>query len=394
MVSQCCALNCFPRVKIIHTSKKIYGQIYIPEINWILMCLCLAVTIGLRDTNMIGHAYGLAVSTVMFVTTCLMSLVIIIVWKQKLALAGLFLAFFGSIEMLYISASFIKVAEGGWIPLVLSGICMVIMYVWNYGTLKKHEFDLENKVSMKRILALGPSLGMVRVPGIGLIYADLVTGLPAIFGHFATNLPAFHQVLVFVCIKSVQVPSVSDEERFLMGRIGPKEFRMFRCIVRYGYKDLQQENHDFETQLVSRILAFVEIEGEECMVVPSDKPSSEFGASDTELSSLPTPVFPSPIDGSNTHCSLDIEVMRPQAGGLMECSITRDESVEILKARESGVAYILGRSHAQAKKSSPLLKKFAIDIIFAFLSRNCRGPDVILNVPHSSVLEVGMVYYV
>uniref|UniRef100_A0A1D1Y1N3 Potassium transporter n=1 Tax=Anthurium amnicola TaxID=1678845 RepID=A0A1D1Y1N3_9ARAE len=394
MVSQCCALHCFPRVKIIHTSKKIYGQIYIPEINWILMCLCLAVTIGLRDTNMIGHAYGLAVSTVMFVTTCLMSLVIITVWKQKIALAVLFLMFFGSIEILYISASSIKIPEGGWIPLVLSIIFMVIMYVWNYGTLKKHEFDLENKVSMKRILALGPSLGMVRVPGIGLVYADLVTGLPAIFGHFATNLPAFHRVLVFVCIKSVQVPYVSEEERFLIGRIGPKEFRMFRCIVRYGYKDLQQENHDFETQLISRILAFVEMEVEDFIVVSRGKRISEFMISDAELSGFPTPELPNSVNGSDTHCSLDIEVVKPEAGPLMECSITRDESLEILKARESGVAYILGKSYARAKKSSPFLKKLAIDIVFGFLSRNCRGPDVILNVPHSSVLEVGMVYNV
>lgn len=58
IVSQCCALNCFPRVKVVHTSSKIYGQIYIPEINWILMFLCLAVTVCLRDTNMIGHAFG------------------------------------------------------------------------------------------------------------------------------------------------------------------------------------------------------------------------------------------------------------------------------------------------------------------------------------------------
>lgn len=58
MISQCCALNCFPRVKVVYTSSKIYGRIYIPEANWMLMCLCLAVTIGLRDTNMMGHAYG------------------------------------------------------------------------------------------------------------------------------------------------------------------------------------------------------------------------------------------------------------------------------------------------------------------------------------------------
>ena len=58
IIKQCHALNCFPRVKVVHTSKQIMGQIYIPEINWILMILCLAVTLGFRDTTAIGNAYG------------------------------------------------------------------------------------------------------------------------------------------------------------------------------------------------------------------------------------------------------------------------------------------------------------------------------------------------
>jgi KUP system potassium uptake protein len=109
---------------------------------------------------------------------------------------------------------------------------MFVMYVWHYGMIKKYEFDLQNKVSMKWLLGLGPSLGVVRVLGIGLIHTELVTGVPAIFTHFVTNLPAFHQVLVFVCIKSVPVTYVWPEERYLIGRIGPKEYRLYRCIVR------------------------------------------------------------------------------------------------------------------------------------------------------------------
>ncbi|XP_010253804.1 PREDICTED: potassium transporter 1 [Nelumbo nucifera] len=393
MISQCCALNCFPRVKIVHTSSTIYGQIYIPEVNWILMCLCLAVTIGLRDTNMMGHAYGLAVTIVLFVTTCLTSMVMIIVWKQRVTTAVAFLLFFGSIEVLYISASLIKVPEGGWIPLVLSMIFMGIMYIWNYGTLKKHQFDVENRVSMKRLVALGPSLGMVRVPGIGLVYTNLVTGVPAIFGHFVTNLPAFHQVLVFVCVKSVQVPYVNEGERFLIGRVGPKEYSMFRCIVRYGYKDLQQENYDFENRLVSGIVHFVEME-EECMLARTMKPSSEFSMSDIEGLDVLGPTFTFPHQEENMVRSLsDIQEVKSQVG-LVESSQLKDESLRILKARESGVAYVLGHSYAKAKKSSSFIKKFAINFIYAFLSKNCRGPDVVLNVPHTSLLEVGMVYYV
>ena len=59
IISQCRVLNCFPRVKIVHTSNNIHGQIYIPEVNWVLMLLCLAVVVGFRDTATIGNAYGL-----------------------------------------------------------------------------------------------------------------------------------------------------------------------------------------------------------------------------------------------------------------------------------------------------------------------------------------------
>ncbi|KAF9597978.1 hypothetical protein IFM89_023463 [Coptis chinensis] len=394
MVSQCCALNCFPRVKIVHTSSKIFGQIYIPEINWILMCLCLAVTIGLRDTNMMGHAYGLAVTTVMFVTTCLMSMVMIIVWKQSIAACVAFLVFFGSIELLYISASFVKVPEGGWIPLALSLIIVGIMYVWNYGTLKKHQFDVENKVSMKRIVALGPSLGMVRVPGVGLVYTNVVTGVPAVFGHFVTNLPAFHQVLVFVCIKSVQVPYVGETERFLIGRVGAKEYGMFRCIVRYGYKDLQQENYDFENRLVDMIVKFVEMEGEEDMLGPMTKAREEFETSDGDTFDYPRPMLTYPNHGLNIVQSLSSSQVSKPGNELAENSFYKEESAQILKAKECGVAYILGHSYAKAKKSSSFLKRFAINAVYAFLCKNCRGPDVVLSVPHTSLMEVGMVYYV
>ncbi|KAK9940816.1 hypothetical protein M0R45_017457 [Rubus argutus] len=364
LISQCSALKCFPRVKIVHTSSKIYGQIYIPEVNWMLMCLCLAVTIGLRDTNMMGHAYGLAVTSVMFVTTCLMALVIIIVWKGRVINALAFLLFFGSIELIYISASVTKIPEGGWIPILLSLVFMGVMYIWNYGTMMKHQFDVENKVSINRIVCLGPSLGMVRVPGIGLVYTNLVTGVPAVFGHFVTNLPAFHKVLIFVCVKSVQVPHVSGKERLIISRVGPKECGMFRCIVRYGYKDLQQENCNFENRLVSGIVQFVETE--ECP--------------DTEA-------FYAPDQTTLVEANDEENMMQ------VSCNL-QDESLQILEAKESGVTYILGHSHAKAKKSASFFKKVAIDIVYNFLRKNCRDPDVVLNVPPTSLLEVGMVYYV
>ncbi|KAF6134216.1 hypothetical protein GIB67_010015, partial [Kingdonia uniflora] len=119
IIKECSALECFPRVKIVHTSSKMHGQIYIPEINWILMLLCLAVTIGFRDTKRLGNASGLAVITVKLVTTCLMFLVIL--------LAILFIFFFGTIEALYFSASLVKFLEGAWVPIALSFIFLLII---------------------------------------------------------------------------------------------------------------------------------------------------------------------------------------------------------------------------------------------------------------------------
>lgn len=94
IIKQCSALNCFPRVKVVHTPSKIHGQIYIPEINWLLMLLTLAVTIGFRNTQHLGHASVLVVITVMLVTTCLMSPVIVLCWHQNVLLALTFVLFF------------------------------------------------------------------------------------------------------------------------------------------------------------------------------------------------------------------------------------------------------------------------------------------------------------
>ncbi|KAJ8647583.1 hypothetical protein MRB53_000606 [Persea americana] len=187
------------------------------------------------------------------------------------------------------------------------------------------------------------------------------------------------KVLVFVCVKSIQVPYVCEQERFLIGRIGPKEYGMLRHIVRYGYKDLQQENYNFENRLVSGITEFVETEGAESTSGLNTRPFSGSLSSDGE---------------ENQRCLSDFKEVTSDGLEIVENSIHRDVSLEIMRARESGVTYIIGNSHAKAKTSASILKKLAINIVYDFLGKNCRGPDVVLNVPPTSLLEVGMIYYV
>ncbi|KAG8383159.1 hypothetical protein BUALT_Bualt05G0155600 [Buddleja alternifolia] len=410
IIKQCSALGCFPRVKIVHTSSKFHGQIYIPEINWTLMLLCLAVTIGFRDTRRLGNASGLAVITVMLVTTCLMSLVIVLCWHRSVLLAISFVLFFGTIEALYFSASLIKFLEGAWVPVAISFVFMIIMCMWHYGTLRTYEFDVQNKVSVDWLLSLGPSLGIVRVRGIGLIHTEIVSGIPAIFSHFVTNLPAFHQVLVFLCVKSVPIPHVKHEERFLVGHIGPREYRMYRCIVRYGYRDAHKDDLQFENDLVCSLAEYIR-----AGKVGLDDSSRDSDNQSEEMVVVGTPS--THVDGIQLREEDGLNPEMPSTSELREILSprpvkprkrvrfvipespkidkgARDELRELTEAREAGVAYILGHSYVRAKQGSSLIKKMVINFGYDFLRRNCRAPSCALSVPHASTLEVGMVYHI
>ncbi|KAL5709877.1 Potassium transporter 2 [Ranunculus cassubicifolius] len=430
IINQSQALGCFPRVKVVHTSDKMHGQIYIPEINWMLMILCVAVAVGFRNTKHMGNASGLAVMTVMLVTTILTALVIVICWRKPPIIALAFLVFFGSIEALYFSASLIKFLDGAWLPILLALILMTVMFVWHYATIKKYEFDLHNKVSLEWLLALGPSLGIARVPGIGIVYTNLVSGIPANFSRFVTNLPAFHRVLVFVCVKSVPVPYVPPVERYLVGRVGPIAHRSYRCIVRYGYRDVHQDVDSFESELVEKLADFIRFDAfqdhdnyDNCSSRIEDGFRSGESTGECRLTVIGTVEFSGQpayeMDESDQPASVSvgfqtidsvndvIEMMEPVQrrvrfaeciGGdgipsEMEASMV-EELEDLLAAQQAGTCFILGHSHVRAKQGSSFLKKLAIDFGYNFLRRNCRGPDVALKVPPVSLLEVGMVYVV
>ncbi|KAL9328068.1 hypothetical protein ACSQ67_003071 [Phaseolus vulgaris] len=411
IIKQCSALSCFPRVKVIHTSSKIHGQIYIPEINWLLMILCLAVTICFRDTKRLGNASGLAVITVMLVTTCLMSLVIVLCWHQNVLLALGFVFIFGSIEALFFSASLIKFLQGAWVPIALALVFLTFMYVWHYGTLKKYEYDVQNKVSINWLLGLGPSIGIVRVRGVGLIHTELVSGIPVIFSHFVTNLPAFHEVLVFLCIKHVPVPHVRPDERFLVGRVGPKEFRLYRCIVRYGYRDVHKDDVEFENDLLCSIAEFIRTEKtglnysndesgkDDRMAVVGTCSTHSLLMSEDNVENVENVDKAGPSELKEIKSPKVIKQQKKRVRFLVPESPKMDtgamEELEaVMEAREGGVAYIIGQTHMRAKPGSSMVKKIAIDLVYEFLRRNTRAPSFVTGVPHASSLEVGMLYQV
>lgn len=409
------ALDCFPRVKIIHTSKKFMGQIYIPVINWFLMIMCVLITAGFRTTRLIGHAYGVTVLGDMLVMTGFVTLIMVMIWQTPLLLALVFVFVIGGVELMYLSAVLLEVHQGGWVPLVLAIALLIIMYIWHYGTRMKYQSEVEQRISMDYMLELGANLGTVRVRGVGLLYNELVQGVPAIFGYFIKSLPATHSTIVFVCIKYVNVPVVPQSERFLFRRVCPRDYHLFRCVARYGYKDVRKEDHNiFEQLLLQSLETFIQKEAQEYALefegfgMESDDSDTDFLPPGSGKKSPTTEQLTAPLLSTSTDEKTDTMIENPSGSSgsdqsnvmfgvpdsivlddmaAMELSVLRD-------AKESGVVYLLGNADVRAKKNSWFLKKLVINYFYAFLSRNCRATTETLSVPHTHLMQVGMTYMV
>lgn len=173
-------------------------------------------------------------------TTILVTLVMLLIWQINIIIVVAFLVLFMGIELTFFSSVLWSVTDGSWIILLFSVVMFLVMSIWNYGSKLKYETEVKQKMSMELLRQLGPNLGTIRAPGIGLLYNELVRGIPAIFGHFITTLPAIHSMIIFVCIKYVPVPVVPQNERFLFRRVCSKGYHMFRCIARYGASLVEQ----------------------------------------------------------------------------------------------------------------------------------------------------------
>ncbi|EFJ04263.1 hypothetical protein SELMODRAFT_138983, partial [Selaginella moellendorffii] len=377
-----------------HTSHRFLGTVYVPEVNWTLMVACLLITAGFRETQQIGNAYGVAVVLVMVVTTFLLAMVMILIWHSNLYLAFSFLAVFGSLELLYFSSVLFKVMSGGWVPLAIGSVLMAVMYFWHYGSCERHKFELQNKVSLGWILQLGPSLGMVRLPGIGLFYTELAHGVPSIFSHFLTHFPAVHSILTFVCVKYLPVSTVAKEERFLLRRIGPKQFRMYRCVVRYGYKDLHKKDDHFDELLIRALAAFIRYES---LMESVDEQSEETVTSNGSLESCgAAPPLQAQVDGhtitGSEICLTASSVSSIQRQTPRSLREEEDECAFLIKCKEDGIVHIMGSTVMRARQGSGFFKRHAINSGYSFLRKLCRDTSVIYHVPHESLLHVGMVY--
>ncbi|KAL3134369.1 hypothetical protein ABBQ38_006624 [Trebouxia sp. C0009 RCD-2024] len=156
IVKQSITLGCFPQLTIHHVSKKVVGSIYIPEVNYVMMVLTVVTIAIFKTTIQLGNAYGVAVSSMLFGTTLLIYLVMLMIWETNFFLATAFFIGFGFIDMVFTTANLNKVPRGGWFALAIAGSVFLLSYLWWWGTSTKLKGVVAAQVKMQDLLTFGP----------------------------------------------------------------------------------------------------------------------------------------------------------------------------------------------------------------------------------------------
>uniref|UniRef100_A0ACD5UGP1 Uncharacterized protein n=1 Tax=Avena sativa TaxID=4498 RepID=A0ACD5UGP1_AVESA len=401
-------LSCFPRVKILHTSSRYSGQLYIPEVNFFLCVASVIVTISFRTTGFIAKAHEICVALVMVITTLLMTIVMLLVWKVNILWIALFFAVFMSTETVYLSAVLYKFTQGPFFPLAMSAVLMVIMMVWHYVHVKRYQYELQHTVSPDEVKALLERHDLKRVPGLGLFYTELVQGIPPIFPHLIEKIPTIHSVIVFISVKHLPIPHIDVSERFLFRQVEPKESMVFRCVARYGYRDTLEASNDFVTTLVEYLQYYVRdlslywtAEPLKTTSYPSiridsfswDKKPSGHGSSGIHAEEMLTPIQSfSELTMHQVGMSSRLGIFQPAKMNLEDMLRIEEDQKVIQREVDNGVVYILGETEVVAKPHSNLLKKIAVNYIFNFLRKNSRKGDKMFSIPRGKLLKVGIAY--
>jgi KUP system potassium uptake protein len=193
----------------------------------------------------------------MVITTLLMTIVMLLVWKVNIWWIAIFFAVFMSTELVYTGAVLYKFVHGPYLSLAMSAVLMAIMIVWHYVLVKRYKYELEHTVSRDKVKGILERQDLKRVPGLGLIYTELVQGIPPIFPHLIEKIPTVHSVVVFITVKHLPIPHVDVSERFLFRQVEPKHLMVFRCVARYGYLDTLEMASEFVKILVEYLQYYI-----------------------------------------------------------------------------------------------------------------------------------------
>jgi KUP system potassium uptake protein len=244
LTQQAVQLGYLPRMTIIHTSGDMEGRIYVPQINAFLMVSCIGLVLGFKTSGELSAAYGIAVTGTMVVTSTLFFAAMRRSWGalKTVLLVGGFLV----IDVTLLAACMVKLAHGGWFPLLMGAAIVGVMTSWYAGAeaVRRHHVGLN--VPLAEFLHSLSQRGIVRVPGTAVFLARDDKGAPPTLVHYVSHSRALHNHVILLTMQTERVPRVPDGERIAVEKLGSG---FIRVMARYGF---------MESPSVGRVLASAE----------------------------------------------------------------------------------------------------------------------------------------
>ncbi|HMJ45073.1 MAG TPA: potassium transporter Kup [Pseudolabrys sp.] len=234
LTRQAIQLGLLPRLEIRHTSESLFGQIYMPRVNMLLLVGVLLLVGLFRSSSALASAYGIAVTGTMVVTAMMAIIVIRRVWHWPLAAALALMLPFLFIDLTFLTANMLKVVEGGWMPLALGVVVMTVMYTWRRGSRLLVQKTRKQEIPLDFLVANLEKKPPIRVPGTAVFLTGDPGFAPTALMHSLKHYKVLHEKNVILTIETADTPRVDPSERV---RIEPVGQTFSRVVLRFGFME-------------------------------------------------------------------------------------------------------------------------------------------------------------
>ena len=234
LMQQSVQLGYSPRVTVVHTSAHEAGQIYIPEVNRILAVGCLLLVVTFRSSASLGAAYGIAVTGTMAITSLLFFVVARYRWNWSLwHIVPITLGFL-AIDVSLFAANAIKIAYGGWVPIVIAIVVFTLMSTWKTGREMLNQALHAGSLPLDLFLSDVARRKPPRVPGTAVFMTSSNAGVPVVLLHHLKHNKVLHEQVILMSVVTLEVPEIKSEERVSVERL---EHGFYRVTAQYGFME-------------------------------------------------------------------------------------------------------------------------------------------------------------
>ncbi len=231
---QAVQIGLWPRMEILHTSSEEEGQIYMPRVNGLLFVAVVVLVLVFQSSEKLAHAYGFAVTGTMLITSILAFSVMPGMYKGfRRTIIYVLLCIFLIIDVLLFSANAIKIEEGGWLPLLIALALFTLMMTWRKGRERLDRIDIDEAQQLKPFLNMLLHDTVPRVPGTAVFMHSNPQRVPSALLHNLKHNKVLHEQLVFLSVKSADVPFISQEDRFVISEV---DANAWQVTATYGFK--------------------------------------------------------------------------------------------------------------------------------------------------------------